>query len=254
MTPIYIGLGLLAGATLLLEVSLTRTFSLAQFYHFAFMAVSLALLGFGASGSLLALRPHWREAGWERRLTVFAFTFALTDLAGYLLTNWLPFDSFSIAWDRRQVLYLLLYFLVPALPFTSAGLAIGLSLASAPARSNRLYGANLIGSAGGCLIAVALPIAWGPRAIPLSAGLAAAAGLCFAWTGTARWRTINGVTLGACLLLLIAPPALLEVRLSPYKGLRQALLYPDARIVATWRNAYARWTWWRAVACACCRG
>src|SRR3990172_8133709 len=49
------GLGLLSAAVLLSQVALIRVFSIAQFYHFAFLVISLALLGFGASGSLLAL-------------------------------------------------------------------------------------------------------------------------------------------------------------------------------------------------------
>lgn len=53
----YLGVGLVAAATLLYEVALTRIFSIAYGYHFAFLAMSLGLLGFGASGTLLALRP-----------------------------------------------------------------------------------------------------------------------------------------------------------------------------------------------------
>jgi len=49
----YAGLFLLSAATLVFEINLTRIFSIAQFYHFAFMIVSLALLGFGAS------EPFW---------------------------------------------------------------------------------------------------------------------------------------------------------------------------------------------------
>ncbi|NOR83578.1 MAG: hypothetical protein GQ526_08810, partial [Ardenticatenales bacterium] len=54
---IYVSLFLLSAGTLVYELTLTRIFSLAQFHHFAFLVVSLALLGFGASGSLLASSP-----------------------------------------------------------------------------------------------------------------------------------------------------------------------------------------------------
>ena len=57
MGLIYLGILLLSAATLLFEITLTRVFSIAQWYHFAFMVVSLALLGFGASGSFLSLFP-----------------------------------------------------------------------------------------------------------------------------------------------------------------------------------------------------
>lgn len=241
MKAVYAGLALLSAAALLLEISLTRLFALAQFYHFAFMAVSLALLGFGASGSLLALRPAWREASWRQRLSHFALAFVATDLGSYLLVNALPFDSFSIAWDERQILYLALYFTTPALPFVFAGLGIGLALAALPAYANRLYAMNLLGSAVGCLLAVSVPWAWGPGAVAFSASLAAAAGVAFAWGERQRISGLWGVVaLGGCALLAVYPPSWLDVRLSPYKALRQALLYPGARVVASRWNAFSR--------------
>jgi hypothetical protein len=57
MLPTYLGVFLLSMASLAFEITLTRVFSVAQWYHFAFMTVSIALLGFGASGSFLALFP-----------------------------------------------------------------------------------------------------------------------------------------------------------------------------------------------------
>ena len=65
MRRIYSGVGLFSATTLLFQVTLTRLFSIAQFYHFAFLVVSLALLGFGASGALLAIWPRLREPGWR---------------------------------------------------------------------------------------------------------------------------------------------------------------------------------------------
>ena len=57
MLPTYLGVFLLSMASLAFEITLTRVFSVAQWYHFAFMTVSIALLGLGASGSFLALFP-----------------------------------------------------------------------------------------------------------------------------------------------------------------------------------------------------
>jgi hypothetical protein len=110
-----LGVGLTSAATLLLELTLIRLFSVAQFYHFAFMAISLALLGAGASGSLLAV---WPGAG--RRPGLAAALFALSVPGGYLILNSVPFDSYSIAWDRRQVAYLAAYFASAGLPFLFA--------------------------------------------------------------------------------------------------------------------------------------
>ena len=59
MGPTYLGLALLSAAALAFELTLTRLFSVTQWYHFAFLAVSVALLGYGASGTALTLAPRW---------------------------------------------------------------------------------------------------------------------------------------------------------------------------------------------------
>src|SRR3970040_2320003 len=94
------GMGLLAAAVLLSQVALIRVFSVAQFYHFAFLVISLALLGFGASGSLLALWPRLRAPAWW---PWYALGFGLATPLAYLLVNALPFDSYAIAWDQTQL-------------------------------------------------------------------------------------------------------------------------------------------------------
>src|SRR5512139_671932 len=87
----------LAAATLLLESTLTRLLAVAQFYHFAFLVVSLALLGFGASGTLLSLAPRLRAMPVERLLAWCGVAFAISVGVAYGVVNWLPFDSYSIA-------------------------------------------------------------------------------------------------------------------------------------------------------------
>ena len=156
----FTGIALISAATILLELALLRLFAVQQFYHFAFMAVSLALLGAGASGSILSI--------WRRQFhpTGLCLAFSIAALGAYLVINNLPFDSFSIAWDRQQLLFLSAYFLAAAVPFLFAGLLIGSQLMSAGnqevmgeqghAGSHQIYGANLIGSSLGAL--ASLPI------------------------------------------------------------------------------------------------
>ncbi|HIC89105.1 MAG TPA: hypothetical protein EYP04_06855 [Anaerolineae bacterium] len=243
----YPGLALLAMATLLLEITLTRLFSLAQFYHFAFMAVSLALLGFGASGTALSLFPGWVHPPLHRRLALLALGFALTTLAGYLITNNLPFDSYSIAWDRRQLLYLAIYFLALAVPFGFGGLAVGLLLAARPADAGRLYAANLAGSALGCLGAMlVLPLVGAAGSVAVSAGLAVLAALAFLLSMRRIDLRQPLLILGSLLTLLITGwlairlPAGFQVHLSPYKSLSQALRVPGAHIIFQGWNSFSR--------------
>ncbi len=122
---VYADVAALAAATLLLEGALLRLLAVAQFYHFAFLVVSLALLGFGASGTLLSLSPRLRAMPLPRLLPLAGAAFVCSAGVSYAVVNWLPFDSYSIAWQRRQIVYFLLYYLALTGPFLCGGLGIG---------------------------------------------------------------------------------------------------------------------------------
>jgi len=100
MRAIRATLFLISTATLTFEITLTRLFSVAQFYHFAFMIVSIALLGFGASGTALTIFSKLGRDAPRRALGLLGLGAGFSILGAYLLTNWLPFDSFSIAWAQ----------------------------------------------------------------------------------------------------------------------------------------------------------
>jgi hypothetical protein len=242
----YIGLFLLSAATLLFEINLTRLFSVAQFYHFAFMIVSLALLGFGASGSALALIPSWREGSRvERTLTWLALGFSASCLGSVLLVNWLPFDSFSIAWDSRQIEILALHYLVLATPFFCSGAAVGLLLSARPASASRTYFVNLLGSAAGCLMALITPgLLEGEGVVLLCGALTVAAAPLFRGAtpqspGRRRYWLPAGL-LAVLLVVLVAYPQAMAVRLSPYKDLSHLLNVSDARVISSRWNAFSR--------------
>ncbi len=235
-----LGVGLLSAATLAFELSLTRIFAVAQFYHFAFMAVSLALLGSGASGSLLSIWPRsgTNPARW-------AAGFSLSALGSYAVLNLVPFDSYAIAWDGRQVLYLVALFGGAAVPFFCSGLAISGMLQADARGLHRVYAANLGGSAAGCLAVLPL-LSWlgaeGTLAASGAAGLAAAALLVQPEAGGRRAPARVAALAGAALLtaLAVVRPSWMLLRLSPYKALTQALFAPDARLVLSRWGPVAR--------------
>jgi hypothetical protein len=245
---IYAGLFLLSAATLAFEVTLTRVFSVAQFYHFAFMIVSLALLGFGASGTFLAIFPHLRQRDPARTLTLLSWGFALTAVGSYVLTLYVPFDSFRIAHDWRQGAVLALHYLALAAPFFCGGAATGLLLAVQPERANRTYAANLAGSAAGCLLAVvAPPLLGGEGVVLLCVALGILAATVFSRNTQHAARVpycVFRVAQAAVVLVLVLAafhtPAFLSIRLSPYKDLSYALLYPDAQLVFRRWNGFSR--------------
>src|SRR6266540_3196065 len=91
----YGGIFLLSLATLLLELALTRVLSVALWYHFGFLVISTALLGFGASGVALALWTGLRErASLDRTLTLLSGAFGITTIASFWAMQHIPFDPF----------------------------------------------------------------------------------------------------------------------------------------------------------------
>src|SRR5215469_4822106 len=106
----YVGIFLLSLATLLLELALTRVLSVANWYHFGFLVISTALLGFGASGVTLSLWTRLREeVPLDQVLASLALLFGLVSLASFWLMQQLPFQPFELLTDPRQFAYMLLY-------------------------------------------------------------------------------------------------------------------------------------------------
>jgi hypothetical protein len=246
---IWLSLFLLSTAALTFEINLTRLFSVAQFYHFAFMIVSIALLGYGASGTALAIFPALQRGESAQSLGWLSLGTGLSILFAYLLTNWIPFDSYTLVIDRRQVFILAFHYIVLALPFFFSGMALGILLSKYPNQAGTAYAVNLFGSAFGCLLALLMPaFLGGEDMVILCVMLAALAALC-----ATQLRPIkNTLSLGTITLLILAIidlslrlatqsslPAL-DLHISPYKSLSYALQYPGSRLITSRWNAFSR--------------
>jgi len=219
---------LLSTATLVLEVSLTRILSIALWYHFAALIIAIALLGFGASGTYLALVPGRPPQAVERRMSSFTLLFAVVVPLGYLASQALPFDPYLLLWEKGQALLLLGHSLALGAPFFAAGAAIGLAFSAYPAEAGRIYFGNLLGSALGCLVAVSLSsLLSGPGLILFAALLGAVASL---WL---RGGILVKSLLALALTLSLLIPDLLPLRISEYKALSLLLKLPDARLLKT---------------------
>jgi SAM-dependent methyltransferase len=234
-----VGTALSSAAVLMLEVVLTRVFAVAQFHHFAFVAVSLALLGFGAAGSFLYVWPRLGRGGPGRWATLAALQSAAI-VGGYLVVNRVPFDSFTVAWDRRQILYLAVVYLALATPFFFAGALVTVLLAgwdqTRRVPAHRVYAASLAGAGLGAPMALAaIDHLGGEGAVVATAGTAALAVPLLLAAGSSRRQALPAVALLMVVTagLLGAGPESMELRLSPYKELSAALRYPEASLLAT---------------------
>jgi hypothetical protein len=231
-SAVYAGVAASSASVLILEVALTRVFAVTQFYHFAFLVVSLALLGFGASGSALAVFPALGRGG-PRRWALLTALQGATAFGAPAAANALPLDTYAIAWDHIQILYLITYYLVLAVPFFLGGAVIGVLLSAMP--SHRVYASSLAGSGAGCLVGLAGIPLWGGMGTIAAAGAVAAIGaIAFAVASTPlpRPEVLAATVLAVALAALTVVPVP-NLRLSPYKSLSGALRYPDAEVVGT---------------------
>jgi hypothetical protein len=252
-----IGLLLVSAAALTFQINLTRLFSVSQFYHFAFMVVSIALLGMGASGTFLATRKFKPGEAEEKIFPWLALGSGASMIASYLLVNQLPFDAFSIFVDPIQFLILSLHYAALASPFFFSGMLVSMLLRKFSNATGEVYAVNLIGSALGCLLAVIAPTWLGAEGVvTLSAAVASLAGLCFILgyptaSNESRNKTdalpgaISAI-LGMASILLAAQIALghiphwFQLHISPYKSISYALQNPQAEVLSTRWNSISK--------------
>ena len=251
------GLIIVSAAGLCFQINLTRLYSVSHFYHFAFMVVSIALLGFGASGTFLAVFRNGNDKPLGNRLAWMAIGTSVSMLGSYLLINLMPFDSFSMAVDRKQILILMLHYAALALPFFFSGMIVSLLLSRQTQSGGRVYAINLMGSALGCLAAVLAPnFMGGEGTAALSsalAGLAAIAFLLGSQSNPKRKSVQNVVGIMAIFSTLVFSVLdiglriganggleIMELNISPYKGISYAMQNPEAEIISNKWNAISR--------------
>jgi hypothetical protein len=264
--PLYLGVFTTSMAVLTLEIALTRIFSVSLWYHLAFMVISTALLGFGASGTFLTVRRDLLEKNLERNLTRFAGLAAVGIVISFAFMIRLPLDPLgplaegltpgARAWQTGLLILLLLadYVLV-VIPFFFAGLTLGTAFSAMAKRISTLYFADLIGAGLGCLVVVGvLWILPGQGVVLFAAGLAALAAFFFSkqqrvdarWRGAESQSSVSRTTFlaaaGAILLFALSPVAdrFLPLYIPPSKPLYQAHTDPTINLVYTGFTPFAR--------------
>jgi predicted membrane-bound spermidine synthase len=182
---IMLGVLAMSFASLLLELSLTRLFSVVLFYHFAFLAISIALLGLGAGGVfayvLKQRLERWdtNKVGWTACLLNAVLIIVALEVVLHVPV------SLRLTW--HNFLKLTLIYLVSALPFFFTGLFFSVLFARQTFRISQLYAADLVGGAVACLgIVPLLNGLGGPNTILFAAIAMALSGLVWAETRKAR--------------------------------------------------------------------
>ena len=167
-----IGVLLINAFVLAMEISITRIFSVTMFYHFAFLAIGVALFGFGASGVVLYIwKDKFSGGNLGRRLGNLSMWAGLTSIIALYIG--LSIDFNPNTGIGKQFIRLLVIYLSTCVPFFFSGLILALLFQNLSRYIARLYLFSLVGSAIGAVITIPLlAIAGGPGSIIVAAGLA----------------------------------------------------------------------------------
>ena len=226
---LLLAIGVVSAAVLGFEVLLVRLLAIIHWQQLAAMVISIALLGFGVSGTVLALARTWLESRFTAVFAAAAALFGASALFAFVVAQRVPFNVLEILWSPSQLLYLAFIYALLILPFFFGGLCVGLSLVRFAGRIGRVYGVNLFGSGVGALAIVLAQFALQPtESLRLIAGLGFVAAACACLdAGGPRWRAAALAMLVAAVVVPTAvPQSWTALRLSPYKGLSKTLHLP----------------------------
>jgi hypothetical protein len=203
---------LTTSAALLLELSLTRIFSVVFYYHFAFLAISIALFGLGVGGVLSYLVAPGGRIYHKLGITSLINSVLTLGALLFVLTRGAEIGTVALG---------IIYF-TTALPFIGTGIVVSLAISETIERVDKVYFFDLLGAAAGCLALVALLNTFGGpnTVVSVSIIFAASAAIWFALAGC-RIGRISGVGIGllfTMLLIVNAGHPFLEVRYA--KGLK----------------------------------
>lgn len=226
---VLFGIALVTLSTLVLQIGITRVFSAVLWYHFAFLAISVALFGSGAAGQWVYLSKRGIDSEHIlQRLQNSALAYSVAVPLAFLafsqqivLTDWLePIGMHEIGrWTLTYVVF--------AVPFFFAGTCVALALAAFKDDVSRLYSFDLFGAGLGCLAVVPL-LSWfgGPGTLQAVAVIAALAALLFGWDGSGSRKAMTAGVLVLMVLLIpvmttIEIPTLIHKAYMPPKELEQ---------------------------------
>jgi hypothetical protein len=237
----FVGIFLVSAATLCLEITLTRYFSVSQQYHFAFLVVSIAFLGYGSAGSFLSVSQKMSAADKEKFLSSAAILFSSTILLSFFICNTIPFDFIKLSWDNWQIFIILFYYVVLSFPFFFAGIIISFAISRTASKVNTIYFFDLLGAGAGSLLAVFIYLPKGDKGVfVLISFFVLLAALLFSPKKPPIFKYIIFSLLAVEIGFFVAGPSWLAFRISDFKALPVSLKYPDAKHLFTRWNSISR--------------
>jgi len=219
---------LISFSTLLFELSLTRVFSVTLWYHFGFLIISTALLGFGVSGVLLSLWRKFREEySLDKTLGWLGICLSLSVIVCFWLLQKIPFDPFSLYVDEMQLLYMPLTYIIVSIPFFFAGVFLSLLFTRFPGNINRLYAFDLSGAALGCLaIVFTMSYFGGGGSVLFAAPFAAIASILFFGKTFKTFSAVSFLLLIITVIISMNAAKIIPLRITSNKRLSESKRKP----------------------------
>lgn len=239
MSPLFIysnrlmlATALLSAALIAYQLTIIQLLSLVQWHHYANMVISVALLGFGAAGTVLTLFRKWLVDRSDMVLPLLMIISGFTMISSVILSrsDLARFDSYLLFTDRSQWYALLFNYVLFFLPFFFGALALGIIFIKYIAAIGKFYFADLTGSGAGAAIIAVLAWYFYPEVLPVVfAFMTVAAGLLLLQKNNRKYViTTAAVTTAFIIYHSIYP---VDLRLSEYKSLSKTLNLPSSRIV-----------------------
>lgn len=229
---LYIAIGLLSASIIAFQLALMQILSISQWSHFAYMVISVALLGFGASGTALTFTKKWLILHINRSLPALLLL-TTTSMGLIMLFSeqvFGGFDSYLLFLEGSHIYGLLLTYLCLFIPFFFGATAIGLVYTHYVSRIGNLYFADLFGSGMGGLLMLLLFWYFTPAVLPfVIALLPLAAALLLIKRN--QWKSHAVFLLPAIFVLFYGSIHPVKIPMSQYKSLSRSLLLPDAIIL-----------------------
>jgi len=230
---------LLSSALIAYQVAIIQLLSLMQWYHYASMVISVALLGFGAAGSLLSLKREWLLRHSNRLLPLLMISCGITMITAVELSGsgFARFDSYLLFTGDWQWVRLLTSYLLFFIPFFLGALALGIVFTGNVAEIGKVYFSNLAGSGLGALLAAFLAGYFFPASLPMIAALMTMMAVLFLLQNKDRWLIIAAIiSITVFIFYRLDKPTV--TKLSEYKSLSKTLNLPGARILIQQPGAY----------------
>lgn len=236
---ILFSIGILSITIIAFQLVLMQILSIVQWYHFAYMIISVALLGFGAGGSFLSIFREWSLKHFEVLLpALMIFSGATMALVVGLSQNpSIRFDSYLLFTEFSHIGRLFFTYLLFFIPLFLGALAIGLVFVKLVDNIGMIYFANLLGSGIGGLVAIGLIWLFLPQQLPAILSLLSVMAGIIAMPDKFRIPIITIAILSMAIIAyaIFKPPKLV---LSEFKSLSKTLDLPDAEITLSESSPY----------------